>query len=123
QTDVGRVPLLLLVTEVHASDDQLLHVTDRLYGGGGEHRLHQGLLLGIGGVRALRLWERLSGTPAPEVFHTNEGHAGFLGIERIGELTARGLTFDEGLEASCAGTVFTTHTPVLAGIYRFPMDL
>ena len=51
-------------------------VTDRLYGGGGEHRLLQELLLGIGGVRALRAWSRLTGAPAPEVFHTNEGHAG-----------------------------------------------
>lgn len=123
RADVGRVPLLLMDTDVHANDDQLRNITDRLYGGGGEHRLHQELLLGVGGVRALRLWERLSGTPAPEVFHTNEGHAGFLGIERIGELTAQGLTFAEGLEASRAGTVFTTHTPVPAGIDRFPMDL
>ena len=61
-------------------------ITDRLYGGGGEHRLQQEMLLGIGGVRALRLWSRLTGAPAPEVFHTNEGHAGFLGLERIREL-------------------------------------
>jgi starch phosphorylase len=62
-------------------------VTDRLYGGGSEHRLQQEMLLGIGGVRAHpRLLRRLTGHPEPEVFHTNEGHAGFLGVERIREL-------------------------------------
>ena len=65
----------------------LREVTDRLYGGGGEHRLLQEMLLGIGGVRALRAYARLTGSPQPEVFHTNEGHAGFLGLERIRELT------------------------------------
>ena len=65
-------------------------VTDRLYGGGSEHRLLQEMLLGIGGVRAVRTYCRLTGHPAPEVFHTNEGHAGFLGLERIRELRGRG---------------------------------
>ena len=58
----------------------------RLYGGGGEQRLQQEMLLGMGGVRALRLWSRLTGAPTPDVYHTNEGHAGFLGVERIREL-------------------------------------
>jgi len=121
---VGRVPLLLLDSNVHANDDAARAVTDRLYGGGGEHRLQQELLLGVGGVRALRLWSRLTGAPAPEVWHTNEGHAGFLGVERIRELVhGSGLTFAEGLEAVRAATVFTTHTPVPAGIDRFPVDL
>ena len=71
-----------------SNDDAVRNITDRLYGGGGEHRLQQEMLLGIGGVRALRLWSRLTGAPAPEVFHTNEGHAGFLGLERIRELTS-----------------------------------
>ena len=71
-------------------------------------------------MRALRLWSRLSGAPTPEVYHTNEGHAGFLGVERITELVRdHGLTFDEALEAVRAATVFTTHTPVPAGIDRF----
>src|SRR5215472_1565384 len=65
----------------------LREVTDRLYGGGSDHRLHQELLLGIGGVRAVRRFCELAGRPQPEVFHTNEGHAGFLGLERIRELT------------------------------------
>lgn len=123
RADVGRAPLLLLDSNVPENDEQMRQVTDRLYGGGGEKRLHQEMLLGIGGVRALRVWERLVGEPAPEVYHTNEGHAGFLGIERIGELIADGLTFSEGLEAVRAGTVFTTHTPVPAGIDRFELDL
>lgn len=120
---VGRVPLLLLDTDVPGNDEAARKVTDRLYGGGGEHRLQQELLLGVGGVRALRLWSRLTGAPEPEVYHTNEGHAGFLGVERIRELVGQGLTFDEALEAVRAATVFTTHTPVPAGIDRFGRDL
>jgi len=120
---VGRVPLLLLDSNVPGNDEAARKVTDRLYGGGGEHRLQQELLLGVGGVRALRLWSRLTGAPAPEVYHTNEGHAGFLGVERIRELVEQGLTFDEALEAVRAATVFTTHTPVPAGIDRFGRDL
>ena len=84
---VGRVPLLLLDTDIEENSAHYRDVTDRLYGGNSEHRLRQELLLGIGGVRALRVWSRITGAPAPEVFHANEGHAGFLGIERIRELT------------------------------------
>ncbi|GMA88688.1 hypothetical protein GCM10025868_39380 [Angustibacter aerolatus] len=85
RAQVGRVPLLLLDSDVEANDDAIRGVTDRLYGGSGEHRLQQEMLLGIGGVRALRLWSRLSGAPQPDVYHCNEGHAGFLGLERISE--------------------------------------
>ncbi|WP_055479429.1 alpha-glucan family phosphorylase [Sphaerimonospora mesophila] len=120
---VGRVPLLLLDSDVAENDAAARDVTDRLYGGGGDHRLMQELLLGIGGVRALRAYCRITGHPEPEVFHTNEGHAGFLGLERIRELTEARLSFEEALEAVRAGTVFTTHTPVPAGIDRFPMDM
>ncbi|MDO8309466.1 MAG: alpha-glucan family phosphorylase [Actinomycetota bacterium] len=122
---VGRVPLLLLDSDVEENGPAEREVTDRLYGGGGEHRLQQEMLLGIGGVRAMRVYCRITGHPEPEVFHTNEGHAGFLGVERIRELveSTPGLTFAEALEVSRAGTVFTTHTPVPAGIDRFPLDL
>ena len=121
---VGRVPLLLLDTDVEENDVPARQVTDRLYGGGKEHRLEQELLLGIGGVRAIRAYCAVTGAPAPEVFHTNEGHAGFLGVERIRELVEdHRLSFDEALQAVRAGTVFTTHTPVPAGIDRFPRDL
>ncbi|MGW9397409.1 glycosyltransferase family 1 protein [Streptomyces sp. NPDC055642] len=120
---VGRIPLLLLDSDVEENDLGERGVTDRLYGGGSEHRLLQEMLLGIGGVRAVRTYCRLTGHAAPEVFHTNEGHAGFLGLERIAELRADGLDFDAALEAVRAGTVFTTHTPVPAGIDRFDRDL
>jgi len=120
---VGRVPLLLLDSYVEENEPDLREVTDRLYGGGTDHRLQQELLLGVGGVRAVRAYCAITGHSAPEVFHTNEGHAGFLGLERIREYTEQGLSFDEALELCRAGTVFTTHTPVPAGIDRFPRDL
>lgn len=120
RADVGRVPLLLLDSNVPGNDDAARLITDRLYGGGGDHRLQQELLLGMGGVKALRVHQRLTGSQAPEVFHTNEGHAGFLGVERIRELIeSKGLDWDEALAAGRASTVFTTHTPVPAGIDRF----
>ena len=121
---VGRVPLLLLDSNVEENAPAGRDVTDRLYGGGTDHRLLQEMLLGIGGVRAIREFCRVTGHAAPEVFHTNEGHAGFLGLERIREyIDGQGLTFDEAVEAARGGTVFTTHTPVPAGIDRFPREL
>ena len=120
---VGRVPLLLLDSYVEDNEPALREVTDRLYGGGGDHRLRQELLLGIGGVRAVRAFCGLTGHAEPEVFHTNEGHAGFLGVERIREYARQGLSFEEAIEVCRAGTVFTTHTPVPAGIDRFGREL
>jgi glycogen phosphorylase len=120
---IGRIPLLLLDSYVEENDPALQEVTDRLYGGGSEHRLRQELLLGIGGVRAVRAFCAITSHPEPQVFHTNEGHAGFLGLERIREYMAQGLSFDEALEVCRAGTVFTTHTPVPAGIDRFSREL
>jgi starch phosphorylase len=119
RAQVGRVPLLLLDSDVEDNGPAEREVTDRLYGGGSDHRLLQEMLLGIGGVRALRAVGH-----EPEVFHTNEGHAGFLGLERIRRhIEEDGLDWDTALEAVRAGTVFTTHTPVPAGIDRFPADL
>ncbi|HEY2725227.1 MAG TPA: alpha-glucan family phosphorylase [Pseudonocardiaceae bacterium] len=124
RADIGRVPLLLLDSDIEANPEDLRGVTDRLYGGDQDHRIKQEILAGIGGVRAVRLFCELTGRPEPEVFHTNEGHAGFLGLERIRELmSSHELSFDEALAAVRAGTVFTTHTPVPAGIDRFPVDL
>jgi len=80
-------------------------------------------LLGIGGARAVKAYTALAGVPAPQVFHTNEGHAGFLGLERVSDLIGNGLSFSEALTAVRAGTVFTTHTPVPAGIDRFESSL
>ncbi|GAA3510851.1 glycosyltransferase family 1 protein [Actinocatenispora rupis] len=122
QAYVGRVTLLLLDSDLESNTPAERAVTDRLYGGGVDHRLLQEVLLGIGGVRAVRAWCARTGTPAPDVYHTNEGHAGFLGIERIRELVDTGLDFDAALRVVRAGTVFTTHTPVPAGIDRFPRE-
>ena len=123
QAMVGRIRLLMLDTDIPENTDDLRLVTDRLYGGGGEHRLLQELLLGIGGARAVKLWSSLNGQADPEVFHTNEGHAGFLGLERISSLIGEGLSFSVALQVARAGTVFTTHTPVAAGIDRFERSL
>jgi starch phosphorylase len=119
KADVGRVPLYFLDADVEENVDDLRGVTDRLYGGDTEHRLRQEILLGIGGVRALQA----IGIEA-QVFHTNEGHAGFLGLERIRQLiVGDGLSYPEAIEAVRAGCIFTTHTPVPAGIDRFPIEL
>lgn len=121
---VGRVPLLLLDSDVPENEHDLRSVTDRLYGGDQEHRMRQEILAGIGGVRAIRAFTAIEGLAAPEVFHMNEGHAGFLGVERIRELIAdQGLDFDTALTVVRAATVFTTHTPVPAGIDRFPVEM
>ncbi len=118
RADVGRTPLYLLDADIEENSPEIREVTDRLYGGDAEHRIRQEILLGIGGVRALRAL----GIDA-QVFHTNEGHAGFLGLERMRELVIDGMSAVEALEAVRAGCVFTTHTPVPAGIDRFPRAL
>ena len=118
RADVGRIPLFLLDTNLPENPPSVAAVTDRLYGGDEQHRLRQEIVLGIGGVRALRALGL-----SPDTFHMNEGHAGFLGLERVREWTERGLTFAEAIEAVRSGAVFTTHTPVPAGIDRFPRDL
>lgn len=120
---VGRVPLLMMDTGIEENPVDLRGVTDRLYGGGTDHRLAQEVLLGIGGVRALREYCRLTGRAEPTVFHCNEGHAGFLGLERIREYLNAGMDFETAVEHTRAGNVFTTHTPVPAGIDRFPKQM
>jgi len=121
---VGRIPLLLLDSNIPENDHDMRNVTDRLYGGDQEHRIRQELLAGVGGVRAIRAFTALEGHPAPDVFHMNEGHAGFLGLERIREfMDGDGLDFDTALAVVRASTLFTTHTPVPAGIDRFPVEL
>ena len=120
---VGRVPLLLLDSDIPENEHEVRGVTDRLYGGDQEHRMQQEILAGIGGIRAIRAFTAIEELPAPEVFHMNEGHAGFLGAERIRELVDAGLDFDTALAVVRSSTVFTTHTPVPAGIDRFPMEM
>ncbi|HWW52928.1 MAG TPA: alpha-glucan family phosphorylase, partial [Acidimicrobiales bacterium] len=115
---VGRVNLYLLDADVAGNDEPARQVTDRLYGGDNEHRLQQEILLGMGGVRALAALGE-----SPQLFHMNEGHAGFCTLERIRGYLSEGLSFAEAVESVRATTVFTTHTPVPAGIDRFPRAL
>jgi starch phosphorylase len=108
---VGRVPLYLLDTNIPQNSAEDRAITNRLYGGDHDMRVRQEIILGIGGVRALRAL----GKP-PAVCHMNEGHSAFCGIERIRLLMEEhGLDFASAREAVTAGTVFTTHTPVPAG--------
>lgn len=120
---VGRVPLLLLDTNIEANPHELRSVTDRLYGGDSEHRIKQELVLGVGGVRAVNAYCDNAAIPRPVVAHLNEGHAGFLSLERIRERMDAGADFDAALAQVRASNLFTTHTPVPAGIDRFEVDL
>lgn len=114
---VGRVTVLLLDTDVPENSDEDRLITHRLYGGDHELRVQQEVVLGVGGVRALRALGL-----APTVWHINEGHAAFSVLERLREHAQRGLPFAAALEAVAVNTVFTTHTPVSAGHDRFPPD-
>jgi starch phosphorylase len=118
RADVGRTKLYLLDTDLELNDERGKRVSDRLYSGDREHRIRQELLMGVGGVRALRQLGY-----HPDVYHLNEGHAGFLALELLGEEVDTGLSLDEAIEAVRPRIVFTTHTPVPAGIDRFPLDL
>jgi len=118
QAEVGHVSVYLLDTNVADNSPEDRDITFRLYGGDEAHRIRQEMVLGIGGLRALR---RLG--LAPAVFHMNEGHAAFLALERLRECMASGMDFDAGLEAVAAQCVFTTHTPVAAGHDAFPDQL
>jgi len=119
RVEVGRVPLFLLDTNLPENPPDLQDITDQLYGGDQENRIRQEIVLGIGGLRALRALGL-----DPVVCHMNEGHSAFLGLERIRVLVKeKGLSFAEALEATRAGGVFTTHTPVPAGFDVFPPEL
>ena len=115
---VGRVTLYLLDADVEGNPDWTRSVSSRLYGGDQEHRLRQELILGMGGVRALRAIGI-----EPTYWHANEGHAAFHLLERIREQVAAGKTFEEAAADVRPHTVFTTHTPVPAGHDVFPHDL
>jgi starch phosphorylase len=119
RVQVGRIALYLLDTNVAQNQPEDRHITHRLYGGDGEMRIRQEIMLGIGGMRALRA---LGITP--QVCHMNEGHAAFLAIERIRQMMEeQGLTFAEAKEAVVASNIFTTHTSVPAGIDLFAPHL
>jgi starch phosphorylase len=116
---VGRSSLYLLDTNIDENPPDLRGITSSLYGGDKETRIQQEILLGIGGIRALRA---LGINPA--ACHMNEGHSAFLGLERIRELMAeRQFSFDEAREAVWPTNIFTTHTPVPAGNERFDIGL
>jgi starch phosphorylase len=115
---VGRVPVILLDTDTPLNVPADRPITHILYVRGREMRLHQELVLGIGGVRALRALGI-----APAAWHLNEGHSAFLLAERTRELVAAGATFDDALATVGRNSVFTIHTPVSAGNERFETDL
>jgi starch phosphorylase len=115
---VGRVPLYLMDTDVAPNTPADRELSARLYGGDREMRISQEIVLGIGGVRALRALGI-----SPDAWHINEGHAAFLSLERCRELVSTGLSFNEAREAVAANSLFTTHTPVPAGNDTFNYDL
>jgi glycogen phosphorylase len=115
---VGRVPVLLLDTDHPRNDDADRPITNILYVRGREMRLHQELVLGVGGVRAIR---RLGISPA--VWHLNEGHSAFLLVERVREMMAAGTPIGDAWAQVRRSSVFTIHTPVSAGNERFDVDL
>ncbi|MGL6075157.1 MAG: alpha-glucan family phosphorylase [Fimbriiglobus sp.] len=113
---VGRVPLYLLDANIPQNRTEDRNLTAQLYGGDTHTRIQQEILLGIGGLRALRALGK-----EPTVCHMNEGHAAFVTLERIRLMMAeKGLDFASAAEAVKAGTCFTTHTPVPAGNDAFP---
>jgi starch phosphorylase len=116
---VGRVPLYLLDADLPENHPEDRDITSRLYAGDQETRIRQEITLGIGGMRALK---KLGLNPS--IRHINEGHAAFAVLEKIRQLIAeKGLSLAEAREFAATGNVFTTHTPVPAGIDRFPAPL
>ncbi|HOU54071.1 MAG TPA: alpha-glucan family phosphorylase [Myxococcota bacterium] len=119
RVQVGRTPLLLLDTNLPENSPRQREVTSTLYGGDRDMRIRQEILLGIGGVRALREMGY-----APTVYHMNEGHSAFLVLERLRHLIREeGLSLEAALEVVRATSVFTTHTPVPAGNEVFDQGL
>lgn len=116
---VGRVKLYLLDTNIDANSPADRMVTSSLYGGDRELRIRQEILLGIGGLKALAAMGI-----TPTVCHMNEGHAAFMALERVRQLrTTANMSFEEAVEATRAGNIFTTHTLVKAGLDEFSVEL
>jgi len=119
RVSIGRIPLYLLDTNIQENSPADRDITSKLYGGGTELRIKQEIILGIGGVRALAALDI-----NPTVFHMNEGHSAFLALERVRVLLQNSpMTFDEARQQVMATNVFTTHTPVPAGIDTFSPDM
>lgn len=118
RVQVGTVPLYLLDTNIEPNSQYDQDITDELYGGDIDLRIHQEIMLGVGGITMLNALGL-----KPTVYHMNEGHSAFLALERIRIMVQHeGLTFEEAKQVAQASQVFTTHTPVPAGIDLFPPD-
>ncbi|OIP35534.1 MAG: alpha-glucan phosphorylase [Deltaproteobacteria bacterium CG2_30_43_15] len=118
KVNIGRVNLFLMDTDIEENSPQDRRLSARLYVSDREKRLQQEILLGIGGVRILRVLGI-----EPTVWHANEGHAAFMMLERVRELVEKGMNFAEAVRRIPSNTVFTTHTPVPAGNDTFSFDL
>jgi len=119
RVDVGRIPLFLLDTDIEENVEADRMITHQLYGGDLENRLRQEILLGIGGIRMLNILGF-----KPDIYHSNEGHSAFIGIERLRNIIQSDkLTFYQAMEVVRSSTLFTTHTPVPAGHDRFTENL
>jgi len=117
KVQVGRVPVYLLDTSLESNKPEITHDIPRLYGGSAATRLLQEILLGVGGIRLLRLLGL-----QPRVWHMNEGHSSFLTLELLRERIAEGYLFDDAAAQVASETVFTTHTPVPAGLDMFDLE-
>ncbi|NVO18813.1 MAG: alpha-glucan family phosphorylase [Bacteroidetes bacterium] len=119
KVDVGRVPLYLLDADIEENRESDRVITHQLYGGDLEMRFKQELLLGVGGIRLIDLLGL-----EPNIYHCNEGHAAFIGIERLRDFVeVKQFSFAQGVEIVRSSTLFTTHTPVPAGHDAFPEDM
>lgn len=119
QLNVGRIKLFLLDTDLDENLEADRTITYALYGGENENRLKQEMILGVGGIRALHAMNKL-----PQLYHCNEGHAAFIGLERLRKFIYEdNLSFEESREIIRSSTLFTTHTPVPAGHDAFSEDL
>ena len=116
---IGRIPLFLLDTNIDGNSQEICDITSRLYPANSEKRLAQEILIGIGGMRALKAIGI-----SPDVCHMNEGHCAFCGIERLAQIISEhNIDLKKALQIVPRGTVFTTHTPVVAGHDEFPVDM
>lgn len=118
KVQVGRIAVYLLDADISRNGDWERGLTAQLYGGDNEYRIKQEIILGVGGVRALRAMGI-----EPFAWHLNEGHAAFSGLERIREMVQNGVPVSTAKEAVQANTLFTTHTPVPAGHDVFPFEM
>ncbi len=118
EVSVGRIKVFLLDTDVDKNSQEDREIIHSLYGGSRDTRIRQEIILGIGGMRALRMMNY-----SPSIFHMNEGHSAFLGLERLYELMNEGMDYKTALEYVRATTLFTTHTPIPAGNEAFEFDM